>query len=103
MNKKDRETRCREICRQFQSSGMTRKQFCEKQHIALSTLGFWLSKDRDQLHQFNPQPMVAVGSVETGAFRTMLRIRVSDTVMLELDLPAAERDIQTVIRAVSNL
>jgi hypothetical protein len=33
---------------QFRSSGMTQRQFCAEQGVAVSVLGYWLGKSRNQ-------------------------------------------------------
>jgi hypothetical protein len=99
--KKAREHRRREICRQFRLSGLTRKAFCEKTGIGLSTLGFWLRKERTEKAKSSDDKMVPVGSVTPSELRHTLRIRVKEDIVIELDLPASEQEIRTVLRSVT--
>lgn len=100
MDTSDRETYNREICRQYRESGLTQKSFCEKHGIGRSTLGLWLQRERTAEDREPGRTLVRIGPMPSGASGRTLRFRVKDTLILELDLPASERDIQTVIRAV---
>ncbi len=102
-NRQEREERRRQVCRQFLESGLTRKAFCEKHGVGLSTLGFWLQKERAEKQTLTDGKMVAVGSVKPSELRQILRIRVREHIVIELDLPATEQDIRTVLRSVTDL
>ena len=100
MKMNEREERRKDMCRQFRASKMTRKAFCENNGIGLSTLGFWLRKERKAEENKSVKQMVSVGTVAAQEIRRTLRIRMKAGIVLELDLPASEGDIQSVIRAV---
>jgi len=99
-DKKAQEHRRREVCRRFQASGLTRKAFCEENGFALSTLGFWLQKERSRKLPAKGTPMVPVGTVKPSELYRTLRIRVETDIVIELDLPATEQEIRTVLRSV---
>ena len=101
--KKAREQRRQEICREFRSSGLTRKSFCTKTGIGLSTLGFWLRKERTEKAKLTGDKMVPVGSLQPSDLHHALRIRVKEDIVIELDLPATEQEIRTVLRSVTEL
>jgi hypothetical protein len=100
-NKKAGEHRRQEIVRQFRASGLTRKAFCEKNGIGLSTLGFWLQKERANKRPAMGAPIVPVGSVKGSELYRALRIKVKEDIVIELDLPATEQEIQAVLRSVT--
>jgi hypothetical protein len=100
-NKKTREHGRQEICRQFRASGLTRKAFCEKNGIGLSTLGFWLRKERSNKRPATGTPLVSVGSVKASDLHRALRVRVKEDIVIELDLPASEQEIRAVLRPVT--
>jgi len=99
-DKKAREQRRQEMCRQFRSSGLTRKAFCERNGVGLSTLGLWLQKEQMRKQSLNDASMVPVGSLRPSELRRMLRIRVKQDIVIELDLPASEQEIRTVLGSV---
>ena len=103
MNTAEREARRQEACRRFLNGGLSQRAFCEENGIALSTLGYWLRKERERSHRKPAGTMVPVGKVETAVLGKTLRIRCAGSVTVELDLPVAEGDLQTVIRAVAAL
>lgn len=88
------------MCRRFRESGMTRKAFCDKHDIGLSTLGFWLRKEPGTKQRAEDK-VVVVGSIEPSALRRTLRIRVKQDIVIELDLPATEQEIRTIFRSVT--
>lgn len=100
-NKKAREHRRQEVCRQFRSSGLTRKAFCEKNSFGLSTLGFWLQKDRTRTRVSNGPRMISVGSIQGSELHRSLRIRINNDIIIELDLPATELELRTVLQSVT--
>ena len=102
-SKVEREHHRKEICGQFRESGLTRKAFCEKHGIGLSTLGFWLRKERSTNQESNDGSMVVVGSVKASALHRALRIKIKQNIVIELDLPATEQEIRTVLRSVTEL
>ena len=101
--KKEREHHRKEVCRRFRTSGEMRKTFCQKNGIALSTLGLWLQKERTSKHPSTNSEMVAVGSMKLAKHRRTLRIRTKKGIVIELDLPATEEDIRTVLRVAADL
>lgn len=98
--RKTREHRRKEVCRQFRASGLTRKAFCEKNSIALSTLDYWLQKERGKSRSSNSSEMVRIGTSDVSR---RVRIRVKHDIVIELDLPVSEQEMRTILRSVVGL
>ena len=98
--RKTREHRRKEVCRRFRASGLTRKAFCEKNSIALSTLDYWLQKERGKSRSSNSSEMVRIG---TSDLSRRVRIRVKHDIVIELDLPVSEQEMRTILRSVVGL
>jgi len=102
MDQIERESRWREICREFRDSGQTRRGFCESRRIALSTLGYWLTRLSKRPARKKVPGFVPVGTVELSR-KSMLRIHLGGEVVAELDLPVDETVIRDVLRAARSL
>lgn len=98
MDPVQREKRWREVCGEFRDSGMTRKAFCESRGVALSTLGYWLKRLSETPSTNRTSGFIALGTMELSK-PTVLRIRLGDEVVAELDLPADQAVIRDVLRA----
>jgi len=105
MTKAERERHRRDTVRRFEQSGVTRKAFCEANGVALSTLDLWIRRYRDESidQERKPLPMVSVGVAEPRDAKRRMRFLTGSEVMVELDLPATEEEIVTVLRAVSRV
>lgn len=103
----ERRARWEQICLEFWESGMTRAEFCEARGIARSTLGYWLNPARgisssDQTRETCGTDLVPVATVSIGT-GAVLRLRIGDDLVAELDLPSDESVIQQVLRAARSL
>lgn len=103
----ERRARWQEICREFRESGMSRAAFCQTRGIAVSTLRYWLDPARGTLgrHQRSKKSrgdLVAVGAVSVGR-QSVLRVRIGEQLVAELDLPCDEAVIRHVLRAAQSL
>ena len=102
-----RRTRWEQICREFRESGMTRVAFCKERGIALSSLGYWLNPARGTSagHQKTRKQctdLVPVGTISMSP-QSVLRLRLGDDLVAELDLPSDEAVIRQVLRAARSL
>lgn len=100
--KQQRENRWREMCTKFRESGMSRRAFCESREIPLSTLGYWLKRFAETPTVGTTSEFVPVGTIAVTR-SSVLRIRLGERVIVELDLPADESVIQTMLRAAASL
>jgi len=105
MTKQERNGYRREIVRRYHESGMTRKAFCEANGVALSTLDLWIRRCRNEASNQEgiSLPMVSVGVAEPRSAKRRLRFLTGSEVIVELDLPATEEEIVTVLRAVATV
>ena len=103
----ERRARWQQICREYRDSGMTRVEFCEARGIARSTLGYWLNPARGTSPSYrnNKQRQTDLVPVATVAISTgsVLRLRISDNLVAELDLPSDESVIRSVLRAARSV
>jgi|AVFP01.1.fsa_nt_gi transposase-like protein len=101
MTRIEREAYRRDVVHRFRESGMTRKGFCRENGVALSTLDLWIRRYRDE--SIDPQEpakaFIPIGSTVVAQQRRHLRITNRIGVTIELDLPASEDEIATVLRA----
>jgi len=105
MTKQERDGYRREIVRRYHESGMTRKAFCNANGVALSTLDLWIRRCRNESidQESKPLPMVSVGIAGPQNGKRRIRFTGSSKVIVELDLPATEEEIVTVLRAVATV
>jgi len=105
MTKQERDGYRREIVRRYHESGMTRKAFCEANGVALSTLDLWIRRCRNESTDQGRSllPMVSVGVAEPRISKRRIRFLTGSEVIVELDLPATEEEIVTVLRAVATV
>lgn len=102
MTTKERDTYRRNTVHRYRQSGMTRKAFCEAHDVALSTLDLWIRRYRSEsIGEDNATiPMVSVGTAPPRNTDRRVRFTASSGVTVELDLPATEDEIVTVLRAM---
>jgi len=103
----ERRARWAQICLEFRESGMTRLSFCKERNIALSTLGYWLNPARGtspnyQKRKKHSTDLVPVATVSIGR-GSVLRLRIGDDLVAELDLPSDESVIRSVLQAAKSL
>ena len=105
MTEVERDRNRRDTVRRFHESGMTRKAFCEAYDVALSTLDLWIRRYRNEsiAEDTATMPMVSVGTVPTRDTKRRIRFTTRSEVTVELDLPASEVEIATILRAVSTV
>lgn len=93
----------REMVRQFYESGMTQKDFALVYGVTRSTLGYWVRRLRAKESSTETASMVPVGSVMSPTRSAALRVITRSGVTVEMDLPASEETIQTVLKAVQSI
>lgn len=103
----ERRARWEQICRKFRESGMTRPAFCKERNIALSTLSYWLNPARGTSPSYQKREkcgtdLVPVATVSIGTM-SVLRLRIGDNLVVELELPSDESVIRSVLRAAQTL
>ena len=103
----ERRARWQQICREYRDSGMTRVEFCEARGIARSTLSYWLNPARGTSSSYRnrkerPTDLVPVTTVAIST-RSVLRLRIGDNLVTELDLPSDESVIRRVLRAARSV
>lgn len=103
MNKLEREARRRDVCRQYHESGMSQAAFCEENGIARSTLGYWLRVESGANKPEARRMVVPVGSIAAGELRRSVRISAKTGVVVEVDLPASEAELSSILGMVSRL
>ena len=102
-----RRARWEQICREFRQSGMTQTAFCKERGIAPSSLGYWLNPARgttggDTKPKKHCTDLVPVGTISMGT-QSVLRLRIGEEVVAELDLPSDDEVIRQVLRAARSL
>lgn len=102
-----RRARWQQICQEYRASGMTLGTFCKQRGIARSTLTYWLSPIADvspeaDTDQGNHRGLIEVGSVSVGT-QSVLRLRIGDNLVAELELPSDESVIRSVLRAARSV
>ena len=105
MTTKERDTYRRNTVHRYRQSGMTRKAFCEAHDVALSTLDLWIRRYRNEsLDEENTTiPMVSIGTALPRSLERRVRFTTKSGVTVELDLPATEEEIATILRAVATV
>jgi len=103
----ERRARWDRICLEFRESGMTQVAFCEERGIAPSSLAYWLNPARGisaghQKRKKQCTDLVPVATISMGT-QSVLRLRIGDDLVAELDLPIDEEVIRQVLRAARSL
>jgi transposase-like protein len=105
MTRKERDTYRQKTVEQYRESGMTRKAFCEAHDVALSTLDLWIRRYRNESANEDTAtlPMVSIGTASPRSPERRVRFTAKSGVTVELDLPATEEEIATILRAVATV
>jgi len=105
MTRKEQDAYRRGIVRQYRESGMTRKEFCAANDVALSSLDLWKRRypDESDAVGYAPLSVVSVGSVRPTQAGRKLHVSSERGVSAELDLPATEYEIAALVRAIASL
>lgn len=104
----ERRARWEQICLEFRESGMTRPAFCKDRNIALSTLSYWLNPARGTSPSYQKRKkrsctdLVPVATVSIGK-QSVLRLRIGEGLVAELELPNDESVIRSVLRAAQSI
>ena len=99
MTREERRAQKIEMVHQFHESGMTQKAFAEYFGVPRSKLDYWVRVVRKETAATNRPTMVSVGSVAIPSKSSALRVTTPSGVIVEVDLPASEEMIRTVLRA----
>ena len=104
MSNEQRVERRRQVLAEYRASGMTQKAFCREHDIALSTLRFWLKRDRDsnKAHSEFVQIGSAPKEIEKRRQGTV-RIRAGAQLELEVDLPVGREQLVEILQAAASL
>jgi transposase-like protein len=104
----ERRARWQQICQEYHESGETLKQFCESRGIARSTLGYWLNPARGTSPSYQKRKkhsgtnLVPVATVSIRK-QSVLRLRIGEDLVAELELPSDESVIRSVLRAAQSI
>ena len=103
----ERRVRWEQICREFRQCGMTQTAFCKERGIAPSSLAYWLNPARGisaghQKRKKQCTDLVPVATLSIGK-SSVLRLRIGNDLVAELDLPSDEAVIRQVLRAARSL
>ena len=101
MTKEERTEKREAILQQFHKSGLTQKAFCETRGVALSTLQYWLGRERKKSRVQSSPDLVPVGTVDTVASKGMLRVFASGGVAIEVQRPVSESELAIILKAIS--
>ena len=104
MSNEERNEYRRQVVAEYQASGMTQKAFCREHGVALSTLGYWLKRERESRDTASSfvqiQPAAREDAERSGG---TLRIRGRQQLELEVDLPVSREQLADILRAVASL
>lgn len=89
-----------EVVELFRESGMSQKAFAESYGIARSTLGIWIKEIQNDAIDTRTS-YVSVGKIGRHKENRQMRITTSNSVTVEVDLPATEEEIVMILRAVA--
>lgn len=89
-----------EVVELFRESGMSQKAFAESYGIARSTLGIWIKEIQNDAIDTRTS-CVSVGKIGRHKENRQIRITTSNSVTVEVDLPATEEEIVMILRAVA--
>lgn len=81
-----------QLVNEFEASGLSAAQFCQRHHLGLSTLGKWRSRFRDQPKSAAPfvelaMPTQRAVSAESNANSLHMRLDLGSGVVLEISRP----------------
>jgi transposase len=100
MNTEERNARRATLLKDFHESGLTQKAFCERHGLPISTLQYWLGRERKKTWARRPSDIVSVGTVDTVSGRQMLRVTSGIGVVIEVERPVSEAELAAIIRAL---
>ena len=89
-----------QLAAEFETSGLTRREFCQSHGIAINTLARYLTRRRRQQSPSTPQTWVAVEVTEAQAAGSGLTVQLSCGYRIEV---ARGFDPETLRRLVSTL
>ena len=85
----------------FHKSGLTQKAFCERHNLSISTLQYWLGRERKKTWAQRPSEIVSVGTVESLPNPQILRVTSETGVTVEVERPVSEAELAVIIRALA--
>ena len=88
-----------EILGEYESQGMTRREFCEARGIKVSTFAYWRTRFRKS--EGMNASMVRIAGVAMSAAN--ITIRVSDRLVIELDRAVSEEQLVRVLKAAAQV
>lgn len=103
MTTEERNAKRAALLAEFHASSMTQKAFCETHGLPLSTLQYWLGRERKKAWAHRPSELVSVGTVDAGAGRQTLRVTSPAGVAIEVERPVSESELATIIQAIAAL
>lgn len=101
MTTSERNARRAELLKDFHESGLTQKSFCESHNLPISTLQYWLGRERKKTWAHRPAEIVSVGAVETPQNPRRLRVMSPTGVAIEVERPVSEAELTAIIRALA--
>jgi len=84
----------------FQQSGSTRRAFCAKNHLKISTLDYWFSRIRDAERS---QKLVELKTQEIPTVKSSLEVVVADRYRIEIRDGFDVRLLGVLIKALESL
>jgi hypothetical protein len=91
----------REILRAWETSGLSRAEFCRTQILPVSTFDYWRKKQRGTVE--TNLPFVKVPKMAAGVDRSMnIRIVINDRVSVELCHGFTGEDLSTVLLSIGS-
>ena len=100
MTKTERDVRREAVLQEFRDSGMTQKAFCTDHGLPISTLQYWLGRERNRSIIPNGTELVPVATVSTTSPERLLRVIVGDGVSIEAERPVSEAELAAILRAI---
>jgi hypothetical protein len=101
MTKDERTEKRAAILQDFHGSGLTQKAYCEASGIALSTLQYWLGRERKKSWAQSATDVVPVGTVQSATGNRMLRVVATGGVLIEIERPVSESELAMILKAIS--
>lgn len=101
MTSKERDERRAELLSAFRESSMTQKAFCREHGLPLSTLQYWLNRERKRSRTIGETQLVPVGPIESAVAPPVLRVVTDSGVSIEIERPVRESELVTVLRAIA--
>jgi hypothetical protein len=102
MTQPERDQRREAVLQEFRDSGMTQKAFCKDRELPISTLQYWLGRERKRSISSNGTELVPIATVSTTSPGRLLRVIVGDGVSIEVERPVGEAELATILRAIGS-